>query len=234
MGFDTYNGKPGVQAPVSATPKEVFYAGRERAQFIPVPVTVDGTRTKDATNTPYVWQVNAGQLMGKVTSGGKYASSVLGLTTAASLASATTVTVGLATAVEIVRRIGASGTFKLVGPPTAAGTNAVTTVTFSAVNVGTGAITCSAITPAVVSGALISPTDGSEVITTVVCDPYGIKTVDMYNTVNVDVFAAQLLNGGGVINVGQITNYPADTSIRTYIKNALRTACAGVTFSDDF
>lgn len=234
MGFDTYNGKPGVMAPVSATPKEVFYSGRERAQFIPVPVTIDGTRTKDALNTPYVWQVNAGHLMGKVTSGGKYASSVLGVTTAAVTASATQVTVSVATATEIVRRIGTSGTFKLVGPPTAAGTNATTTVTFSAVNLGTGVITCSAITPAIVVGALVSPTDGSEIITTLVCDPYGIKTVDMYNTTNVDVFAAQLLNGGGVINVGQITNYPADASIKAYVKAALRATCAGVTFSDDF
>ena len=53
----------------------------------------------------------------------------------------TTITTDVNTAAELVRRIGATGTFKLTGPPTAGGAVVTQTVTFSAVNTSTGAIT---------------------------------------------------------------------------------------------
>jgi hypothetical protein len=231
--FNVPNGKPGVLLNLTATPREVFYSGRDRAQFVAAPVTVDGTLTSCAFNAPYVFQILAGVLMGRVTATKKYANSVLGQTTGATAASATTVQTDVNTAAEIVRRIGATGTFKLTGPPTAAGTVATQVVTYTAVNTSTGAITCSATSAAAVSASLIQPTDGSETILTMVADQYGIKVTDQTNVNRVDVFDPRLLLGGGTINSQMIVNYPSDTSLQAYVKAAVKAFCTGVTFSDD-
>lgn len=228
------SGRPGVAAIVTVQARNIFLSGRERAQFNPYPVVIDGTLSSDPTNTPYVWMLQAGLMLGIVTTGRKFAAAIIGVTTVATLASAVTITVGVATAIELVRRVGGSGTFTLTGPPTVAGANASFTVTYSAVNTGTGVITCNATSAAAVVGSLIQPTDGSQNIVTVIADPFGVKVVDSYNSVRIDNFAAKLLNGGGVINTAMLLNYTGrDVSIRNAIKTALRNASAGVSFSDD-
>ena len=231
--FNVPNGKPGVLLNLTATPREVFYSGRERAQFVAAPVTIDGTLTSCAFNAPYTFQILAGTLLGRVTATKKFANSVVGQTTGATAASATTVQTDVNTAAELLRRIGAAGTFKLTGPPTAAGTVATQVVTYSAINLGTGAITCSATSAAAVSGSLIQPTDGSESILTMVTDLYGIKVTDQTNVNRVDVFDPRLLLAGGTINSQQIVNYPSDISLQAYVKAAIKTFAPGVTFSDD-
>src|SRR5580658_184250 len=107
--FNVPNGKPGVLLNLTATPREVFYSGRERAQFVAAPLTVDGNLTSCPFNAPYVFQILAGTLMGRVSATQKFTNSVLGLTTSATAASATTIQTDVNTATEIVRRIGASG-----------------------------------------------------------------------------------------------------------------------------
>jgi hypothetical protein len=231
--FNVPNGKPGVLLNLTAQPREVFYSGRDHAQFIADPVTVDGTLTSCAFNAPYIFQILAGTLMGRETSNKKFANSVLGLSTAATASGATTIQTDVNTAAEIVRRIGASGTFKLTGPPAASGTVAVQVVTYSAVNTSTGAITCTATSAAAVTASLIQPADGSETILTMVADLYGIKVTDQTNVNRVDVFDPQLLLGGGTINSQMIVNYPADPSLQAYVKSAVKAFAASVTFSDD-
>jgi hypothetical protein len=231
--FNVPNGKPGVLLNLTATPREVFYSGRERAQFVAAPVTVDGTLTSCAFNAPYIFQILGGTLMGRVTSTKKYANSVLGQTTGATASAATTIQTDVNTAAEIVRRIGASGTFKLTGPPTAGGTVAVQVITYSAVNTSTGVITCTATSAAAVTASLIQPTDGSETILTMVTDLYGIKVTDQTNVNRVDVYDPRLLLGGGTINSQTIVNYPADSSLQAYVKSSIKAFAGGVTFSDD-
>jgi hypothetical protein len=231
--FNVPNGKPGVLLNLTATPREVFYSGRDRAQFVAAPVTIDGTLTSCPSNAPYIFQILAGTLLGRVTATKKYASSVLGQSTSATAGSATTVQTDVNTAAEIVRRIGASGTFKLTGPPAASGTVATQVVTYTAVNTSTGAITCSATSAAAVSGSLIQPTDGSETILTLVTDLYGIKVTDQTNVNRVDVFDPRLLLGGGTINSQLIVNYPSDSSLQAYVKAAIKAFSSNVTFSDD-
>jgi hypothetical protein len=226
-------GKPGVVGNFVSQPREVFYSGRPFAQFWAPPVTVDGTNSSNPQNAPYTWLLWAGQMLGRVTSTGKYANSVIGQTTAAVAASATSVTTDVNTAAEIVRRVGASGTFKLTGPPAAAGTVATQVVTYSAVNLSTGVITCSALAAASISGSLIQPTDGSETMLTLLCETDGLQIVDQTHTNRVDVFCGTLLAGGGTINTGMIVNYPTDPSLKAYVKASLRTTCPGVTFLDD-
>ena len=235
--FSVPTGKPGVLTSYTATPREVFLANRQFAQFVAGPVTIDGTLSGNPLNAPYDWLLYAGTLMGRVTATGKYAPSVIGVTTAGYVhtgGGSTTITTDVNTAKEIVRRIGASGTFKLTGPPTAAGTVATQTVTFSAVNTTTGNITITAIAADAVSGSFIQPNDGSEGIVTLLCDAYGKKVADQLGAARVDVFEAQFLAAGGTINVGSVVNYPSDSSLKTWVKAAIKTSCPGVNFSDDF
>jgi len=232
--FNVPNGKPGVLLNLTATPRDIFYSGRDRAQYVAAPVTVDGNLTSCPSNAPYIFEILAGMLMGRVTATQKFANSVLGLTTGAAASGATTIQTDVNTAAEIVRRIGAAGTFALTGPPTAGGTVASQTITYTAVNLTTGAITCSAASAAAVSGSLIQPTDGSQTILTMVGDVYGIKVTDQTNVNRVDVFDPQLLLAGGTINSQMIVNYPSDVSLQAYVKAALKAFCGhGLTFSDD-
>lgn len=99
---------------------------------------IDYTKSRDPGNTLLTTTLRPGLLMGKVTSGGKWAPSVLGLTAAALTSTGTSLTVPEAVGDEIVRRIGATGTFKLTGPPTAAGTVRTMTATYSAVAAASG------------------------------------------------------------------------------------------------
>ena len=138
------------------------------------------------------------------------------------------------TAAEIVRRIGASGTLKLSGPPTAGGTVATQSVAYSGVNTGTGAITITAGSADAVVGSLLQPVDGSEAIVTVLCDAWGVRVADQLGATRVDVFDGQLLAAGGTLNVAAVVNYPADASLKAWVKAGIRTACPGVNFSDDF
>ena len=112
-------------------------------EFLPGGVTLDGSKTRDAGNPDYnattdplaMFRLRAGLLLGKVTSSGKYTNSFLGYTNGALTSAGTTVTLASANhGVEMVRRIGATGTFKLIGPPTASGTVRALTATYSAIS----------------------------------------------------------------------------------------------------
>lgn len=231
--FSNPQGKPGVVGNYDSQPRQVFYSGREFAQFWAPPVTIDGTNSSNPLNAPYVWLLWAGTPMGQITATSKYANSILGLTGAAAASAATSITTDVNTAAEIVRRIGASGTFKLTGPPTSGGTVATQVVTYSAVNTSTGVVTCTALSAAAVSGSFIQPMDGSEKIVTLLCEVDGLQIVDQTYTNRVDVFCGTLLAGGGTINTGMIVNYPSDPSLQAYVKSSIRTTCPGVTFLDD-
>ena len=226
-------GKPGVVGNYVSQPREVFYSGSQFAQYWAPPVTVDGTASDNPLNYPYDWLLWAGTLMGKIAATGKFANSVMGLSGAAVAAGATTLSTDLNTAREIIRRIGASGAFKLTGPPAGGGAVATSLVSYTAVNTATGAITIAAAPAACVAGALIQPGDGSETIFSILCETDGLQIVDQLHVNRVDVFTARLLAGGGTINSGMIVNYPSDPSLRAWIKAALRANVPGITFSDD-
>ncbi|MGA2584772.1 MAG: hypothetical protein ABSG31_15960 [Tepidisphaeraceae bacterium] len=229
----TPQGKPGVVGNFDSQPREVIYSGIERTQFWAPPVTIDGTNSGNPTNAPYTWLLWAGQLFGRITATAKYANSILGLTASATASGATSIATDVNTAAEIVRRIGASGTFKLTGPPAASGTVATQVVTYSAVNVTTGVITCTATSAAAVTASLIQPTDGSENILTILCETNGLQIVDQTYTNRVDVFTGRLLASGGTVNTGMIVNYPSDPSLKTWVKSAIKSTCSGTTFLDD-
>jgi hypothetical protein len=225
-------GLPGVGTARTATPREILAGNTQFAQYLPGLRIIDGSKSRDPLNGTDLDVLRAGLLIGKITSSGKYAPSILGVLSNAAAGSATSLTVSAATATEIVRRIGTTGTFKLTGPPTAAGTVATQTVTYSAVNTTTGVITCTATGAAVIAGSFIQPTDGSETILTLLANRWGLKVTDITGA-STDVLEDQLLLAGHV-KTANILNYPTDTSLIAWVKAALRTNCPAMTFDDSF
>ncbi len=137
-------GRPGIGSARVAQRRNVSRNGA--LDYYPAGGTIEGTKARDPGNSAYSTRaLRAGLLMGKITSSGFYANSVFGLSSGALTGTGTTLTVSAAAAVEIVRRIGTTGTLKLTGPPTAGGTVRTLTVTYSAVNTSTGAITITAL-----------------------------------------------------------------------------------------
>jgi len=205
----------------------------ESAIIFPGGKIIDGSESRDTLNTGYLHTLRAGTLMGLNSTSSLYCPSIIGtLSTAHTSNSATSMTVSAATATEIVRRIGSSGTFYLTGPPASAGTVATGTITFSAVNTTTGVITVTATSTDYISGSWIQPTDGSATPLCLIGDCDGIKVTDE-NEADVDVpFVPMLV--GGILDSSQILYWPTDTSLRTQIRTWLRAYGLGFVFDDQF
>jgi hypothetical protein len=196
---------------------------------------IAGSVSRDPTNTAYVDTLQPGLVMGIVTATGKYAPSIIGLSTVAYTSGTTSLTVSPATAVEIVRRItnNSGTTFKIVGAPTVGGTVATTTVTFSAVNTTTGVITVTDIGANYVVGSFIMPTDGSEAPLAFIDDGSGIKVTDFLGN-NLDVENPAVLVGGQ-IDTSQIINLPpaANTTQLAWLKGQLNSVNGSGFYFDD-
>jgi hypothetical protein len=227
-------GLPGIGALRTSTPREILAANTQFAQYLPGLRTIDGSRSRDPLNSPDVDVLRAGMVFGKTTAGNgaKYAPSILGVLSITAAAAATSLTVSTAVATELVRRIGATGSFKLTGPPSAAGTVATQTVTYSLVNTSTGVITCTAIGAAAIAGSFVQPTDGSETPITLLANRWGVKVTDLSGS-STDTLEDQFLVAAHV-KTANIVNYPTDTSLIAWLKAALRTNCPAMTFDDSF
>ncbi len=136
-------GAPGLRSPLTSEMRRVLSSCAP--MFLPGGKFIDGTKTRDPGNSPNTDALRAGLILGKITSGGYYANSIIGTLTNAELTGSTALEVSAASAVEIVRRIGATGTLKVTGPPAASGVVRTITYTYSAVNTSTGAITVTAV-----------------------------------------------------------------------------------------
>ena len=140
MSSAWFQGSPGVTAAVTANFKALFTHRSE--MFLAQGRYIDPAKSRDPSNTTDVGVLQPGMIMGKITSSGLYAPSIYGLTGAAIANGATTVTLAsTAVGTEIVRRVGATGTFKITGPPTAAGTVRTVTFTYSAISTTTATVT---------------------------------------------------------------------------------------------
>lgn len=141
------------------TPRNIILTATSR-KMLATNAIIDGTKTRDvgqAANGNPTSLLRDGLPLGKSTTGGKYANSFIGLTTAPMQIGATTLTANAAVITEVVRRIGASGTLTLTGysDPVPAinqveampvvDTTGVGTFTMTIEGTTTGAITYSAI-----------------------------------------------------------------------------------------
>jgi hypothetical protein len=137
-------GTPGFQTAQVATPRSVFL-NPNFTQLLPRGKQIDGLNAADPDNSPDTNVLRAGLLMGKITPSGLYGSSIIGVTQGALTSVGTTITLTPAQAVELVRRVGATGTLTLTGPPAASGVVRSLTATYSGVVVTTGVVTMTAL-----------------------------------------------------------------------------------------
>jgi hypothetical protein len=216
-------GTPGVKAIVPVEFRSPFLGNWE--WYLPGGKLIDGTNSRDSGHTSYIHVLRAGLLMGKATSGGKYRPSILGVMTGAQVATDTSVTVSAAQATEIVRRVGATGTLRFVGPPTAAGTVATFTETYSAVNTGTGVITCSGLNADLIAGSFVCADDGTYLPLTFIPPGAGVRVTDADGN-STDV-PFERMPIGGTVDTGFIVNWPSDTSLRQWIADKLSASNGG-------
>lgn len=233
MSVGTFvGGLPGVQAAITAAHRLLFRDGTMTSALSGGKI-IDGTLSRDPDNTGDVNVLRAGLMMGKVTASGKYAPSVIGVTNTAYTSGDTSIGLTAQAAVELARRVGTSGTFTLVGPPSAAGTVVSATVTYSAVNTSTGVVTCTNIGANKIAGCLVMPTDGSQTPVTFIPDGYGINVFNAAGTAYDQPFSPFPI--AGVVTVGQVINYPSDTSLITWLKGQYAANTGGVfVFSSNF
>lgn len=223
-------GLPGVRSDRQAQPRKIL-TSLAGALFAAGGGIIDGAESRDIGNSSDIDKLRAGLLMGRITSGGKWAPSILGVTDGAYSDGETNLEVTPATAVEIVRRIGATGDLTVTGPATAGTAVSSATKTYSAVNVTTGDITIADMDDDFISGSLVQAADGSETIRSLLVDQWGIKVTDRDGD-DIDVPYAEILIAGQ-IDASQIINYTSDAAIKAWIKTQLRVYGIGFVFDDD-
>lgn len=222
-------GRPGIGSSITVQKLNVARAGSE--EFYPAGGTIEGSKTRDPGNSASsILSLRAGLLMGRIT-GGFWANSILGATTGAYTSGGLSLSASAATVTELVRRVGASGTFKLVGPATAGGSNNTTTVTYSAASGTT--ITISDIGADRISGCLICPSDGSETILSYIPTGYNLLLPGAAaDTDNADINFPRIPIAA-VIDSANLIDWPSDTTLQAYVRTSLSTASGGkFVFSD--
>lgn len=164
--------------------------------YKPAGVIVDGSEARDPGNSGDIDVLRAGLLMGKITSGGKYAPSIIGTLGDDYDGAATQMNVlNTPEATEIVRRLGSSGTFKLTGPPAASGTVRTETITYSAVGSGSGGdevqtFTSNADSTAGTYRVKLSRPDGTFIYTATIA--HGAATATVQTAIDTALGAANL------------------------------------------
>lgn len=231
--FAPFTGMPGVSAERISKHRVVTSDGY--LEFLPGGLILDGAKVRDPANPDYSSlgsaaqrRLRAGLLMGEVTASGKYANSIIGVSQGAIIATATSITVTAAQAVELVRRVGTTGTIRLVGPPTAAGVVATFTETYSAVDTGTGVITISAADAALIAGSFICANDGTYLPTTFLPDGWEIIVPEDSTDLP---FEKPPIRGN--IDSSKLLEWPSDTSLQAWIRTNLNTNGQYV-FTDKF
>jgi hypothetical protein len=234
-----FRGAPGVYTGNTLRARNIFTnTSPAQVQFLPSFVFIDGSLSRDTGSTP-TNVLRAGTMLGKITTGGLYRPSVIGLTTAAATSGATTLTVTAVCATEMARLIAAAGgnvNVRLIGPPTAAGTVAVLAAVACSAASGTS-LTVAAIGAALAAGSYVAPADGSHVPVNVLPNAYGVDVLDTAGSA-VNQPLDQLLRGADFI-ASKIPNLVADdsstttdTSVQAWAKARLKEA-GYFTFDND-
>ena len=141
---------PGVGTELDAAVRQLLARDpfpNERMYFGSATISGASTRDPDNPTTNRVDVIRDGMPMGRLTGTNKWAPSLIGTTGYAVANTDTTLWMLTAAEVtELVRRVGATGTFIVTGPPTAAGTVRSLTATYTATGAGTGKDCVQAIT----------------------------------------------------------------------------------------
>lgn len=231
-------GLPGIRAPKTAQHRMVTRGGWY-PEILPQGKTIAGACSRDPGNSPDITRLRAGLLMGKIGSVvnslgtvGYYAPSVFGVTTNPEAVGSTSIEASAAVVTEILRRCGATGTFKMTGPGTAGGPIVTETVTYSAASAT--AFTVTAIANNFIAGSFIQPTDGSEDILSFLPSGFPIMATDFDGTSqNVEMPEVPI---ECVIDSTQLLPvWPSDASLQEWIVSRLNRASGGkFTFSHPY
>jgi hypothetical protein len=231
---------PGIGNSTSITHRNIFTTvGSLTERYVPSLFILDGKLSRD-TGCSQPSLLRAGLVVGKNSSTGKYRPTIIGVTHAAALSNATSLTVVAPVATEIARLITANGgsavSLTLVGPPTTAGTVATLTATCSAASGTT--LTVSSLSAALAAGSYICPADGSQQPMTILTNPYGQDVVDVVYQ-SIDQALQSFLTGADII-ASQVVNMLADdfgqavdASVTTWLKTHLRDYGYSFTFDND-
>ena len=242
---------PGVSpVTLTLTPRMLFIMDTNVGDFLPGGKIIDGIGSRDPGNTP-VTELRNGMVLGKIANTGTasgnatavnigmYAPAIIGTLTAA-ITNATTVTaitLTVAAATELVRRVGTAGTLVLTGAPTATGTVASNTVAYSSVATATGVVTVTTPATAYTQGTWVGANDGSAVPVTLLAGaslgPVKVTDINGNNLQVPDVLVPITVKPVYTTNV---VDYPAaaNTTLIAYLKTKLRVAVPGMAFDDDF
>lgn len=181
------------------------------------PVVVDGTKSRDTRNSSHLYTILPGMPFGKISASGKWAPSIIGVTRADYTDDGLLIPTSGACATEVARRIGASGSVKIVGSTDgSADCSAAVTVAYSSVVTSpegsAGLVVLStAYNANMKAGGFILPADGSETI-------WGVLNGDALcvqkDGVDSDVALTNLIIGG-YIRTARLAFYP---TLAAYIK----------------
>jgi hypothetical protein len=218
-------GLPGVRAAKTVLHRMVTRGGWI-PDILPGGKFISGGASRDPSNSVDVTRLQAGLLMGKISTVvnslgtvGYYAPSVIDVTAGAIAAGATSLTVSAAGGAELLRRLTATGSITITGPTTAGGTVLSETVAMSAVS-GAGVVTVGATVNGYVAGSFIQPTDGSQDPLTFLPNGWPIPVTDSTGTVQ-DVEFAELPIDCIVDPTLLLPVWPADAGLRDWIMNRL-------------
>jgi hypothetical protein len=218
-------GMPRITSRTNVNPREIFLSGPTR--FLAGGRIISGECSRDPGNSDEIYTLRCGVLMGMIGTVvnslgtvGHFAPSILGVTTNAEAAGSTSIEAAAAVVTELARRCGSTGTFTLVGPPTAAGVVNRETVTYSGASGTT--ITVTATTNAFVAGSLIMPTDGSENPISLISDQWGVRVVDPLTLASQDQSWPHVPLDG-VIDASQVVNWPSDASLKAWLVGQMNT-----------
>lgn len=232
--LEALNRLPGIGTERSYQKRRVLFS-HEAAVRLPHIGVIDASESGDPGNTSYVTTLRPGLLMGRITSSGLWAPSIVGAITGAYTSGGTSLTVSAAQATELARIVGQSGTAELVaiGAPTATGTVVATTFDHSAINTTSGVITVTSLGVDKHAGTWIAVADGRQTPLGILDEGYGQKVTD--NDGNYVDARLQSLLVGGFIDTNQVINYPntTNTSLSAYLKAQLRLKGTYL-FNDDF
>lgn len=233
MPLGYYFGRPGLTTEQTTQHRKIF---RDCGMYLTSGRVIDATQSRDPGNTGDLGVLRAGLLMGKITSAtfgtvGQYAPSIIGVLQSAYTSGGTEMTVTAAQAVELNRIAGSAGTSELVciGPPSAAGTVAVTALTHSGINTSTGVITISDAGVNKIAGSFIAINDGRYTPLTFISDlDYGIRVTDENgDSYSSGVDFPKMPTSGEVDSSQLLPVWPSDTSLQAWIVDALSAAAGG-------
>lgn len=220
----TFHGLPGVRDEAAAAHRRILIG---HGQMLPGGLAIlSGEDSRDVGNTAAPWLLRPGLLIGRITASGLYAASIVGTLAAAYPGSGTEMSVSPAVAEEVMRRVGPTGTLRLVGPAEAGGEVDEQQLTLDGVDPVAGTLTLDeALDEAAIAGSLLTATDGSGDPRSFIPDGSGVRVVDRELA---DIEAPLPgLPVGGVVDSQKLIPWPADVSLRAWIVSKLSAPGAG-------